>query len=106
MQYGYDDYQRLIQVRYYPVAGGSEDAAAQVNITYDTNTVDSSYSQYAVGRMTTRRYTVGGRTFTDMYSYTQAGQVAGKRLRVTQTFGEPYPYPPQTLSADLSAAWS
>jgi YD repeat-containing protein len=42
-QYGYDDYQRLTQVRHYPVSGGSEDTSAQVNITYDTNPVDGSY---------------------------------------------------------------
>jgi YD repeat-containing protein len=41
-----------------------------------------------------------------MYSYTRAGQVAKKKLRVTRTFSEPYPYPAQTVNADLEASWS
>ncbi len=83
-QYGYDSYARLTQIRHYPVAGGSEDVAAQVNMSYDTNPYDGSYSQYALGRMAARQYTNNGTTFTDMYSYTRPGQVARKKLRVTR----------------------
>jgi RHS repeat-associated protein len=99
VRYTYDDYRRLTQVSYYYwfwTGQWMEDTAARVTVGYDTNSVDGTYSQYASGRTTTRTYTINGRTFTDMYSYTQAGQVAGKRLRVAQ--GSVY--------ADLNGSWS
>jgi RHS repeat-associated protein len=97
-RYSYDDLRRLTQISYFTQFPPSwvEDVAARVTMSYDTNPVDGSYSQSALGRMTTRQYTVNGTAFTDMYSYTGPGQVAGKRLRVTR-YG---------VSADLNAAWS
>jgi len=63
---------------------------------YDSNADNPSYSQYATGRLAEIRYpalnfvddsssTAGTTQFTDMFSYTQAGQVAGKLLQVNKT---------------------
>jgi len=63
---------------------------------YDTNPDDGNYSQYAAGRLTEVKYPTsatfqdaGGHnittTLTDMFSYSPAGQVVGKRLRVKKT---------------------
>ncbi len=72
-------------------------AAVLRNYVYDTNPDDSSYSgPYTAGRLTEIKYpailysaSAGGpqasTTFTDMFSYTQAGAVSGKRLRVAKT---------------------
>jgi RHS repeat-associated protein len=63
--------------------------------TYDANSIDPSYSQHTFGRLATITYPLisydvagqspqGTTTFTDMFSYTGPGQIAGKRLRVTK----------------------
>ena len=67
--------------------------------SYDTNPYDANYSQYSAGRLTAVQYAAinyevyfgspqGSTTFTDMFSYTQPGQIGGKRLRVTKV--QPY----------------
>jgi len=49
----------------------------------------------------------GSTTFTDMFSYTQPGQVAGKRLRVTKTAPYPNGQPlSQTAVGDLNLAYA
>ena len=62
---------------------------------YDSNPDDPNYSQYTAGRLTEIQYPAinyqvpagnsATTTFTDMFSYTQAGEIAGKRLRVAKT---------------------
>jgi RHS repeat-associated protein len=84
---------------------------------YDTNSVDNTFSQYSQGRLTTVQYNVPaisntqdnngheidftGDTVIEMYSYTGAGQVAAKRLRVTRTDTLN-----ETLTADLNGSWT
>ncbi len=111
--YSYDGYKRLTQV--------SVGAAVLRNYVYDSNPDDSSYSgPYTAGRLTEIKYPAilysaspGGpqasTTFTDMFSYTQAGALAGKRLRVTKT--NPYQnqqgqWVSQTGVGDLNLAYS
>jgi RHS repeat-associated protein len=109
--YSYDGYGRLTQIRHYPASSGAEDVCQQVNIGYDTNAIDSTYSQNALGRMTTRTYkgvncNTAPYTFTEMYSYSVAGQVTKKRLRIARQVVQAYPYPTVTVSADLNSAYT
>jgi RHS repeat-associated protein len=105
--YSYDSYARLTKVQRGAIQNGSfvEDTCQQENYYYDTNTFDSSYSQYASGRLTAVQYyganplapnsaanpspysnasTACGTTYTEMYNYSQPGGEVGKRLRVTR----------------------
>lgn len=89
------------------VVGREHGAAPQVNLSYDTNPYDSSSSQYSGGRPTARKFTISsGSTLTEMFSYTPAGQISGKRLRVSRFVSATYPYQSGTLNADLNGAWS
>src|SRR6266496_1241316 len=114
--YEYDDYQRLIKIHYYTHSGYCdvnevncvpplvEDLAAQVVMTYDSNTeqnVGGNYSQGLLGRLATRKWTGNNVTFTDMFGYSAAGQVTAKKLRVSRSFASSG----QTASADLDASW-
>jgi RHS repeat-associated protein len=88
-----------------------------IRYTYDTNSVDSTFSQYSQGRVTTVQYNVPaisstydnnnnqinftGDTVIEMYSYTSPGQVAAKRLRVTRADSLN-----ETLTADLNGSWT
>ncbi len=111
--YSYDGYNRLTQI-----SAGSTVLRTYV---YDTNTDDSQYSQYPSGRLVEVKYTAvgysvdtsgtpGSTMFTDMFSYTQAGQVAGKRLRLTQTMRQTNPNThqqfTQTATGDLNLAYA
>jgi len=89
--YTYDAYLRLTQIQRYPTPG-NEDACQRTLFYYDTNPFNGSFSQYAYGRPTATKYGIstGGYcasgvpyTFTEQYSYTQAGLVTNKRLAVT-----------------------
>jgi RHS repeat-associated protein len=99
--------------------------------SYDTNPYDATYSQNSVvdlfengpttqnsaGRLTAIQYGAinydvvfdaapGSTTFTDMFSYWQPGNIAGKRLRVTKV--APYPNGlnhTQTAVGDLNLAY-
>ena len=86
--YSYDGFNRLLTIS----VGGSR----LRTYTYDQNAIDSTYSQNVNGRLATVTYPVisydvlnqtrqGTTTFTEMFSYTADGAVAGKRLRVTKT---------------------
>jgi YD repeat-containing protein len=89
--YNYDAYQRVTSV----VANG----VTLRTYSYDTNPYDSTYSQYAAGRLTAVQYTrSNGDTFTDMFSYAQPGSMAGKRLRVARTL-----WTGARLSADIGS---
>ncbi len=86
-QYSYDGFNRVTQIRHYGVAGGNEDACQQVNFYYDSNPYVSGYSAYAWGRLAARTYQAvncgqAANAFTEMFSYTPAGQVTKKLLRV------------------------
>jgi RHS repeat-associated protein len=85
--------------------------------SYDTNPYDCAYSQYSAGRLTAIQYAAinydvvvnepaGSTTFTDMFTYAKAGQVAGKRLRVTkvQPYGNGLNHT-QTAVGDLDLAY-
>jgi RHS repeat-associated protein len=86
--------------------------------SYDTNPYDANYSQNSAGRLTAIQYGAinydvvfdaapGSTTFTDMFSYWPAGNVAGKRLRVTKV--APYPNGQnhtQTAVGDLNMAYA
>jgi YD repeat-containing protein len=89
--YSYDGYQRLKTVS----AGGN----LLRTYYYDTNQFDLNYSHFSAGRLTAIQYAPinyevyfgspqGSTTFTDMFTYTQPGQIGGKRLRVTKV--QPY----------------
>lgn len=121
-QYSYDMYGRLTQIRHYPSGpSGNEDVCQQVNYTYDTDAI--GYSQYAVGRLTTKQYEtcasqtpiagsntqgIGPTAFTEYYSYTQAGLVAKKKLRISRNSWAPNNGITQTstATADLDGAWT
>jgi len=107
--YTYDAFARLLTIS----AGGN----ILRTYTYDQNTIDSAYSQNINGRLATITYPVisydpqtnqtrqGTTTFTDMFSYTPYGAIAGKRLRVTKT--NPYgTNQTQTAVGDLNMAYT
>jgi len=97
--YTYDSYARLTEVQRYP-NGSTEDTCQQEDYYYDSNPFDSNYSQNIAGRLAAVQYYGGSApnlsnpnlpwtcdtTFIEMYSYSAAGGVVGKRLRVTRTF--------------------
>jgi len=95
--YTYDAYARLTKVQRYPTANGSEDTCQQENYYYDSNPFDGTYSQNVLGRLAAVQYYGGNTssydqynlcdtTFTEMYSYSTAGGVTGKRLRVQRSY--------------------
>ncbi|HLG96093.1 MAG TPA: RHS repeat-associated core domain-containing protein [Bryobacteraceae bacterium] len=105
--YAYDGYNRLTSIS----VGGT----VLRTYVYDTNPDDGNYSQYAAGRLTEVKYPAinysdgispASTMFTDMFSYTPAGQVAGKRLRVTKVaFVHNGGQVPQTAIGDLNLAY-
>jgi RHS repeat-associated protein len=97
VQYTYDSYARLTQVQRYPQgSGNAADPCQQENYYYDSNPFSSSYSQNVLGRLAAVQYYGGDAppsspgpfvcdtTFTEMYSYSAAGGVAGKQLEATR----------------------
>jgi len=60
-----------------------EQTNQQVGYAYDTNPINGGYSQYSWGRLTAvtfQEQTINGNAFAYMYSYNQAGRVAGNTL--------------------------
>ena len=89
--YSYDSKKRVTQIQRYPTGkNNAVDSCQSVTYTYDTNAVQTGFSQYSNGRLTTAQYPVcapganHGGTVTEMYSYHPAGSVITKRL---QRFG-------------------
>jgi RHS repeat-associated protein len=96
--YTYDSLKRVTTVRRFisdtAYSLGSDDPCQRVTYTYDTNPVNSSFSNYSYGRLTTAQYgcpvpeIVGGSTYgtaspvsyIDMYSYHPAGGVTAKQI--------------------------
>ncbi len=123
LQYVYDSYGRVTTVRTMPGTPSNWYGSPTVlrTYTYDVNNADGSYSQKALGRLTTAGYNVPSAStaydsnglaiaftndlVTEMYSYSIAGQVAGKRLRVARN-GLNSGGSPVTISADLNGTWS
>jgi RHS repeat-associated protein len=109
LNYARDSYGRVLTV--------SLGSTVLRTYTYDTNSVDNTFSQYSNGRVTTLQYNVPaisttydnnnnqinftGDTVIEMYSYTSPGQVAAKRLRVTRADSLN-----ETLTADLNGSWT
>ena len=100
--YQYDSYNRLHQI----FVGG----VLLRTFIYDTNTLDGSFSgPYTSGRLVAvqnAQFTPGSSNpteFTEMYSYTIAGQPNKKRLQTNLT-ALAYPYPVYT--ANLNAAYT
>jgi len=96
--YSYDSYNRLHQV----FVGG----VLLRTFMYDTNTLDGSFSgPYTNGRLVAvqnAQFTPGSSLpteFTEMYSYTLAGQPNKKRLQINVT-STTYPYPVFTNNLD------
>ncbi len=76
VQYSYDGFQRVTQIRRYPVTGGAEDLCQRVNFTYDQGT-------NGWGRLYQASW--GGwpgcaLPWTETYTYTVAGGVTRKTL--------------------------
>jgi len=93
-KYTYDSYKRLTMKAYGQIVNGvfTEDTTQRLTLTYDTNPLNGTYSQNAQGRLTTAQwnYPTAGACGAEtgpsyyMYSYTTAGQVAGKTLDITR----------------------
>jgi len=95
VQYSYDNFQRVSQIRHYPVAGGAEDACQQVNLSYDTGVNawgrlvsatwggasctggawSQSYEYNSPGDVTRKTQTGGGYTLQANYTYNNEGQL-------------------------------
>ena len=83
VQYTYDSYRRVTQIRRYPVAGGNEDPCQRTDLYYDTNPLDGSYTQNGWGRPVAAAWggqSCTGGEFKEMYSYTAAGLATKKKL--------------------------
>ena len=85
--YTYDSLGRPTKLQRFN-ASDVEDLCEQENYSYDSNPYDSAFSQYASGRLAAARYYGGvgcATTFTENYSYSQAGGRTAKQLQVTRT---------------------
>ena len=74
VQYQYDTFQRVTQIRRYPDAGGAEDTCQRVNFTYDVGANDW-------GRLSSAAWSGASCTrgaWSQSYSYTPSGQVTVK----------------------------
>ncbi len=74
VQYTYDGFQRVTQMRRYPVSGGNEDTCQQVNLTYDQGT-------HGWGRLYQASWggaSCTGGAWTHTYGYTASGLVTSK----------------------------
>jgi RHS repeat-associated protein len=88
LTYQYDSYGRLTSVTWANAPGGSK---VLRTYSFDTNPVDSTFSQNALGRLTAVQYaTLAGQVrMIDMFSYVAAGtngggKIATKRLQVNE----------------------
>ncbi len=107
--YTYDAYKRVTSRT---VSGQS---CQTVNYYYDSNTFDGSFTQNGWGRLTAVEYKSplesgcelwqGGTKLIEMYSYTAAGLVAKKRLRVIKDAIPPDQYNPTTNDLDVTYSY-
>jgi len=100
-QYVYDTYKRVTQVQYLP-DGIHEDTCQRMTFTYDTNSLDGTFTQNGWGRRTTAQWgCTSSSQFTHMYSYTPGGQMNKKRLGITRS-----PNPPNLKTYNLDAGYA
>jgi RHS repeat-associated protein len=85
IEYSYDLFQRVTEVRKYLPGNQNDDPCQRVNYYYDTNPFDSYFTQNGWGRLTVAQYgaasCTGGR-FRESYSYTSGGLPLKKKLWV------------------------
>src|SRR5947209_1579001 len=77
-RYSYDAYGRLIQVSHWAGSPLTEQTNQRVTYYWDSNPLDSTYSQNTWGRLAAVGLN-GPQAY--MYSYNQAGRVTGQRMR-------------------------
>ncbi len=116
VQYTYDSYHRVTLIKRGTLDPNNgyqftEDACQRETYSYDTNPYDGTFSQYTSGRLAAVQYKggypggyLGGTgtcdiTFTEMYSYSQAGAVLKKRLSIMRNVN---PYGNLTINLDAS----
>ena len=100
--YSYDSYNRLTQIKL-----GTN---VLRTFMYDNNTLDTSFSQNSQGRLVAVQHpqstftavgsSPGAVQFTEMYSYTQSGQISKKRLQGNETGSN------GSSSLNLDGIWS
>jgi RHS repeat-associated protein len=107
--YSYDGLGRMTMAqRYYP-SGGTlvEDASQRTTYSFDANPYDATYSQHVAGRLAAVQYSGGNctslgpprtgcDTMQEMYTYSAAGGMLGKRVRVIRGGAQ----------GDLNASWT
>jgi RHS repeat-associated protein len=110
--YAYDGYGRVTQIQHTNDPGDPLNCG---NVTLYYDTALAGGFQNVLGRLAGRQYAPtncqGNRTLWDMYSYSAAGQVVQKKLRVSPRAtvqGPPPLYWPVTVGiyADLDATWT
>jgi YD repeat-containing protein len=117
VQYSFDSYKRVTQIRRGTYNGTfTEDACQQENYSYDTNPYDGTFSQNTAGRLAAVQYKGGydpnlppsyqvcSITFTEMYSYNSAGSPLKKRLRVSKPLA--WNPTPVTSTVDLDSIYA
>jgi YD repeat-containing protein len=109
-QYTYDSYNRLTDIAHFPVApqwngdpNHPEDPLQHVHYTYDTNSLDTSFSaQNTWGRLTGVQFSSWGiGSLAYEYSYNKAGRVITQRLQVPQ----PAAPAPHVANFDATYQW-
>ncbi|MBL8239316.1 MAG: hypothetical protein JNM66_17960, partial [Bryobacterales bacterium] len=89
VQFTYDTDGRVTAARrYFP--GGGEDTCSRVDYYYGSQSFDAAFTQNAAGRLAataTGCSLTGGGQLIEMYSYTAAGAVTKKRLRIVRSGG-------------------
>jgi RHS repeat-associated protein len=101
--YTYDSYFRLTNVSRYPAGSQTEDPNQHTYYYYDSNPFNSSYSTYTQGRLAAVQYSGGNcsngtcDTIQEMFSYSAAAGVIGKRLHIIRSGG---------YAGDLWASWT
>ena len=102
VQYVYDSYKRVTQIKRYDVSTGAENVCQRVNFYYDTDPYNTSgFLQNGWGRLTAVEYFASpsntcttsdqsnGIRFIERYSYTVGGLITNKRLYTRKTSSWP-----------------
>ena len=88
IEYSYDDYKRVTQMRYYNHSTGTQYVNARKDFVYDTDPMGGSYE---LGRLTevVSYSELYGQSYREMFAYDQAGLVTKKRLRIDRNDSDP-----------------
>ena len=101
VQYVYDSYKRVSQIKRYDVSTGAENVCQRVNFYYDTDPYNTGFLQNGWGRLTAVEYFASpsntcttsdqsnGIRFIERYSYTVGGLITNKRLYTRKTSSWP-----------------